>query len=102
MNDYKLTIRNISTDPAQLAQGILDRHGENFDAARGDFTAAVTPNGTTVEIVARDVTKGDMRILVEDIYRDFGDEDDTLLIAASNGDAASERWYSTELDDDDA
>ena len=97
MSNFKLTISNISTDPTALADGILENYGEDFDAARGDFITSV--EGDSVEVFAIDVTKGDVRTLVEDIYRDFGDEDDTLLIRASKQDGSN--WFPTDYLEDD-
>jgi hypothetical protein len=96
MSNFKLTISSVSTDPAALAEGILENYGEDFDAALGDFTTSVVSG--YVEVVANDVTKGDMRILIEDIYRDFGDEADTS-IRVSKQDGSS--WFPTDVEDDD-
>jgi|SRR5580765_6144155 len=97
--DYKLTIYNLApdTDLKDLAEGIIENYGETFDAGRGDFTAE--PVGDTVEIVAKDVAAGDMQVLTEDIYRDFGDEDDRMMIRASRREGGG--WFATDLDGDE-
>ena len=98
--DYKLTLFNLApdTDLKDLAEGIIENYGEDFDAPRGDFTAE--PVGDTVEIVAKDVTGGDMMVLREDIYRDFGDEDDSMMVRASRRDAGGS-WFPADLDADE-
>jgi len=97
MSDFKLTLYGLSTDPQELAEGIIETYGEDYDAALGDFTAERV--GETVEVVAKNVAKGDMRVLREDLYRDFGDEDGTMMIRAASG--SGSQWYSTDLDEDD-
>jgi hypothetical protein len=75
--DFKLTLFNLSpnTDARVLAGQVLEDYGEGFDAAKGDFTATAT-SYDRVEVVAKDVAKGDAKMLREDIFRDFGDEDE--------------------------
>ena len=100
MTDFKLKLYNLSpdTDAEQVAADVVDNYGDAYDAP-DEFSASVV--GGNVEVVARNVAKGDMRVLREDIYRDFGDEDDSMMIVASSGDAARGSLFSTDLDDDD-
>jgi predicted ATPase len=98
--DYKLTLYNLhqGTDLAALAQDIEDNYGDNFDLDNGDFSAKAEAG--VVEVIAKDVAKGDMKILREDIYRDFGDDEDHMLVRCSfaEGDGS---WYPVDLDSDD-
>lgn len=96
--EYKLTLYNLSdnTSPQALAEGIMDNYGEDFDAGLGDFTAKRVDD--LVEVIAKNVAAGDVRVLREDIYRDFGDEDETMMIRASYGEGG--QWFATDLEDD--
>ena len=95
--DYKLTITFDDTplDLQEVAEKIVAEHGENFDAARGDFT--VSTEDSKLVILAKDVARGDMRMLAHDIENEYGD----LTCNASRRNDGESGWFSDELEDDD-
>lgn len=93
--DFKLTITRIDAPLADAAATILSEHGENFDAARGDFD--VEHDEHQIVIVAKDVAKGDMQMLVRDIETMYGE----ITYQASSSTDGGAHYYTTDLDEED-
>jgi len=96
--NYKLTITKIDAPLSDAAKEILSEHGDNFDAALGDFTVEPGDDGLygSIVIIAKNVAKGDMAMLVGDIESMYGGID---YYASSSSDG--KQWWSTDLEDDE-
>jgi hypothetical protein len=72
MADFQIVLSGIrDIEPSTLAENLLARYGDDYDAARGDFTVNVTDPDTLV-VSVKDVTGWDIDMLAEDIERDEG------------------------------
>jgi hypothetical protein len=96
VGDYRIRIQNVA-DTDDLATTIMDDHGFNFDASRGDFETVVPEKGV-VHVVARDVAKGDIEGLVDDLLEKHGDLEWDV---ARREPGSNTGWYPVDLDDDD-
>lgn len=95
MSDFRITISDIEgIDPELLADNIMAAHGENFDAARGDFTIAV--EGQQVIVTVLDVAGGDVDMLASDIE---SDEDGTFNVRMAQRQGTS--WFTRDEGDDE-
>jgi len=100
MSDFKLSITNIADAFAAIAA--IEAHGEDFDAARGDFVVS-TVNDGTIEVLVKDVAKGDIQALVDDLHNEIevNNPDRILGIRISQDIDHNGNWYPVDLDDDD-
>jgi hypothetical protein len=74
MSDFKLTLTSLPADAARTAADILATYGGDFDADLGEFFSYV--EGDTIEIIAKNVGKGDVKSLSDDLL----DEYETIFI----------------------
>lgn len=99
--DYKLQILGFAGQADEVAAAILAKHGANFDAERGDFTVGTEEAGGRVVIYAKEVGRGDMKMLAEDLHQEvdpFTLNSEITIIASEQIDG---HWFNVDLDGED-
>ena len=93
--NYSITLRvNDSNEGDTLAKAIVENYGESFDTAIGDFTVE-RRGGRRLEILAKNVAEGDVRVFVEDIGRDFADDLSVIRVLGQSDEASG--WFPIDL-----
>lgn len=96
MSDYKVTLTNPVEPDQATVEALLDNYGEQFDDELGDFIVTVS-QPDVIEIVVSDVAAGDVKMLLEDIDRDFGEYD---LRCDMVSELIGGNWFSVDLDEE--
>jgi hypothetical protein len=93
--NYKLTLRDISSDI--FPEDLFEDTAKHYGATQGDVLVDATDKDK-IEIVLKDVALGDAKALAEDIYRDYGDEDEYLSIGITQSEDGK-HWFPVQEDD---